>query len=198
MIGYLRGIILRCDPQLLLLDVGGVGYEVHVPQSTYDTLSRQGAGAQESVHVHTNVREDAIQLFGFGTEVERQIFLLLIGVTGIGPRLALTILSGLPPADLAAALAAGDLRRLTSISGVGKKMAERLVVELKEKAQLLAASLPSRGPLAPADDDLVLALVNLGYRRSNAEDAVARLEASTQEAPFAERLRLALKLLSRV
>lgn len=198
MIGYLRGIVLRCDPQLLLLDVGGVGYEVHVPQATYETVSGLGAGAQVAVHVHTHVREDAIQLFGFSTEVERQIFLLLLGVTGIGPKLGLTILSGLPPADLAAALAAGDLRRLTGISGVGKKTAERMVVELKEKAQLLAASLPTRGPLPPADDDLVLALVNLGYRRTAAEDAVARLEDKVKEAPFAERLRLALKLLSRV
>lgn len=198
MIGYLRGIVLRCDPQLLLLDVGGVGYEVHVPQSTYDEIIRHGAGAQVAVHVHTNVREDAIQLFGFSTETERQIFLLLPGVTGIGPRLGLTILSGLPPADLAAALATGDLRRLSSISGIGKKTAERMVVELKEKAQLLAASLPSRPVLPPADDDLVTALVNLGYRRSNAEDAVGRLEKSAKDAPFAERLRMALKLLSRV
>lgn len=198
MIGYLRGIVLRLDPQLLLLDVGGVGYEVHVPQSTYDSVSRQGAGAQVAVHVHTHVREDAIQLFGFSTEVERQIFLLLTGVTGIGPRLGLTILSGLPPADLASALAAGDLRRLTGISGVGKKTAERMVVELKEKAQLLAASLPSRPPVAAADDDLAMALVNLGYRRSAAEDAVARLGKEAQDAPFAERLRLSLKLLSRV
>lgn len=196
MIGYLRGIVLRLDPQLLLLDVGGVGYEVHVPQATYEAISRQGAGAQVAVHVHTNVREDAIQLFGFGTEVERQIFLLLLGVTGIGPKLGLTILSGLPPADLAAALAAGDLRRLTGISGVGKKTAERMVVELKEKAQLLAASLPTRAPVPPADDDLVTALVNLGYRRTSAEDAVARL--GSQDGPFADRLRLALKLLSRV
>jgi Holliday junction DNA helicase RuvA len=198
MIGYLRGIVLRCDPQLLLLDVGGVGYEVHVPQSTYDEIVRHGAGAQVAVHVHTHVREDAIQLFGFSTESERQIFLLLLGVTGIGPRLGLTILSGLPPADLTAALAAGDLRRLSSISGVGKKTAERMVVELKEKAQLLAASLPSRPVLPPADDDLVTALVNLGYRRSSAEDAVGRLEKAAKDAPFPERLRLALKLLSRV
>jgi holliday junction DNA helicase RuvA len=198
MIGYLRGIVLRCDPQLLLLDVGGVGYEVHVPQATYETVARMGAGAQVAVHVHTNVREDAIQLFGFSTEAEKQIFLLLLGVNGIGPKLGLTILSGLPPADLAAALAAGDLRRLTGISGVGKKTAERMVVELKEKAQLLAASLPTKGVLPPADDDLVLALVNLGYKRSAAEDAVARLEEGAQHAPFPERLRLALKLLSRV
>ncbi len=198
MIGYLRGIVLRSDPQLLLLDVGGVGYEVHVPQATYEAVQRLGAGAQVAVHIHTNVREDAIQLFGFSTEVERQIFLLLIGVTGIGPRLGLTILSGLPPADLAGALAAGDLRRLTAISGIGKKMAERLVVELKEKAQSLAAALPSKTPLEPADDDLVQALVNLGYRRNAAEDAVARLEVESKEAPFADKLRASLKLLSRV
>ncbi len=198
MIGYLRGIVLRCDPQQILLDVGGVGYEVHVPQATYDTVVRLGAGAQVAVHVHTNVREDALQLFGFTTEVERQLFHLLIGVSGIGPKLALTILSGLPPGDLAAAIGGGDLRRLSSISGVGKKTAERMVVELKEKAQLLAASLPSKPILPTADDDLVTALVNLGYRRGAAEDAVARLEKEAKEAPFAERLRLALKLLSRV
>ena len=198
MIGYLRGIVLRLEPQLVLLDVGGVGYEVHVASATQDVVTRLGAGAQVSLHIHTHVREDAIQLFGFATEVERQLFLLLMGVTGIGPRLALTILSGLPPESLASALAAGDLRRLTAISGVGKKTAERMVVELKEKAQALAAALPAKGPVPPADDDLVLALVNLGYRRANAEDAVARVEADNQEAPFADRLRAALKLLSRV
>lgn len=197
MIGYLRGTILRLEQQLVLLDVQGVGYELHVPLSTFEPLQQLGAGGNAALHVHTHVREDAIQLFGFFSEIERQLFVLLITVTGIGPRLAQTILSGLAPADLIPALAKADLRLLSSISGVGKKTAERLVLELRDKAQLLAANLPIKVASAPADDDLVLALVNLGYRRPAAEQAVAQVEAEAAGRSFAERLRASLKLLSR-
>jgi holliday junction DNA helicase RuvA len=198
MIGYLRGTILRLEQQLVLLDVQGVGYELHVPLSTLEPLQQLGAGGNASLHVHTHVREDAIQLFGFSSEIERQIFVLLITVTGIGPRLAQTILSGLAPADLLSALAKADLRRLSSVTGVGKKTAERLVLELRDKAQLLAANLPIKTTSAPVDDDLVLALVNLGYKRASAEQAVAQVESEAAGRPFAERLRASLKILSRV
>jgi Holliday junction DNA helicase RuvA len=196
MIGYLRGTILRCDEQQLLLDVGGVGYELQLPLSTFEAMRRLGAGATTALYVHTHVREDALQLFGFAAEAERQLFLQLITVSGIGPRLAQTILSGMAAGDLVQALANADLRRLSTISGVGKKTAERLVVELKDKAQGLRATLPAAMPAA-GDDELVMALVNLGYRRPSAELAVAQVEKDQADAAFPERLRAALKLLSR-
>ncbi len=195
MIGYIKGNLLRTSPSQLLVDVQGVGYEVRIPLSTYYEVQKLAPDAAVALFVHTHVREDALALFGFWTERERQIFEKLIAVSGIGPKLAQTVLSGMPPADFLAALAAGDVRRLNSIPGVGKKTAERMVVELKDKVQQLAAELPER-PTA-AVGDLVEALVNLGYRRAAAERAVAQVDERSPDLEFADHLKASLKLLSR-
>ncbi len=196
MIGYLRGSLLRTAPSQLLLDVGGVGYEVYIPLSTYYEVQKVEPSATLALHIHTHVREDALVLFGFWTQSERRLFEKLIAVSGIGPKLAQTVLSGMSPDDLIAALAQGDVRRLSSIPGIGKKTAERMIVELRDKVQGLAAELPARP--AVAESDLVLALVNLGYKRAAAEKAVVRVAKEQPEAAFADQLRASLKLLSRV
>ncbi|HEY7210777.1 MAG TPA: Holliday junction branch migration protein RuvA, partial [Bryobacteraceae bacterium] len=131
MIGHLRGTILEKHPNETIVEAGGVGYTVQIPISTYTTLPE--AGAAVALRVHTHVREDALVLFGFATRLEQTVFEKLISVSGIGPRLAITVLSGLPTADLINAIRTGDLARLVRIPGVGKKTAERIVLELKEK-----------------------------------------------------------------
>ncbi|HEX5758305.1 MAG TPA: Holliday junction branch migration protein RuvA [Thermoanaerobaculia bacterium] len=198
MIGYLKGTLLKASPDRLTLDVQGVGYEVHVPLSTWYEVerSRGGGGGPIALHIHTHLREDGIALFGFWTEREKLLFERLIGVSGIGPRLARVILSGMPPEDLLAAIAAGDVARLGTIPGVGKKTAERMVLELREKMQELAAELPGRP--VPADQDVVSALVNLGYRAAQAERAVAESRRDKPGAAFHELLRASLNRLSRV
>src|SRR6266545_5019975 len=134
MIAHLRGRLLSLTPEHAVLDVQGVGYALALPLPTYYELQKLPQGAEVSLHVHTHVREDALALYGFWSERERQLFERLLTVSGVGPRLARAILSGLPPEDLLRALAAGDVARLTRIPGVGKKTAERLVLELREKA----------------------------------------------------------------
>lgn len=193
MIGWLRGVLRQVEPSRVLLDTGGVGYDVHVPLSTFYELQKISAGEPAELFIHTHVREDALVLFGFSSDRERQLFLRLIGVSGIGPKLAQTILSGMPGDELIDALARSDLARLNRIPGVGKKTAERMVLELREKVKDLAADLPVA--VEPRDDDLVLALTNLGYKRAAAEKAVLRVDA---DQPFAERLKATLRLLSKV
>ncbi len=196
MIGFLQGKLLAAAPDRVLLDVGGVGYEIHVPLSTFSEIQREGEGGAVGLYVHTHVRADAIELFGFHTEREKLLFEKLIGVGGIGPRLARVILSGIPPDDLIGALASGDAARLATIPGVGKKTAQRMVVELKEKAQKLAADLPLPAAVSP-EDDLVLAMVNLGYKPAEAERAVARARAEHPDGDFQAILKASLKSLSR-
>lgn len=195
MIAHLRGRVLSKSPERVVLDVGGVGYELHVPVSTFYELDRLEEGAVAALHVHTHLREDAISLFGFWTETERQLFERLIAVSGIGPRLARVVLSGMAPADLVQAIAAGDLVRLSSIPGVGKKTAERMVLELRDKVRELAV--PAAVAAGPGDEDLVSALVNLGYRRPQAERAVVEARRAEPEADFSDLLRASLKRLSR-
>ena len=144
MIGHLKGSLLEASPDLVLLDVGGVGYEVRIPLSTYYEVQKLPPGATASLFIHTHVREDALALFGFWTERERRLFLKLIAVSGIGPKLAQTVLSGMSPDDLVAALARRDVRALSTIPGVGKKTAERMIVELKDKVQEASLKLLSR------------------------------------------------------
>ncbi|HEY0553755.1 MAG TPA: Holliday junction branch migration protein RuvA, partial [Thermoanaerobaculia bacterium] len=176
----------------------GVGYEVHIPLSTYYEIERRGGGEPVGLHVHTHMREDGIALFGFWTEREKALFEKLIGVNGIGPRLARVILSGMPPEDLLEAIARGDLGRLGTIPGVGKKTAERIVLELREKMRALAAELPeTAGAAPPADQDVVSALVNLGYKAALAERAVADVRREKPDAPFNDLLRASLNRLSR-
>lgn len=199
MIGYLQGTLLRADPERLLLDVHGVGYEVNVPLSTWYEIEKR-RDEPVRLFIHTHLREDGIALFGFWTEREKALFEKLIGVNGIGPRLARVILSGMAPDDLLGAIARGDLGRLATIPGVGKKTAERMVLELREKMRELAAGLPEEGEAAaaaPADQDVVSALVNLGYKASLAERAVAEVRREKPDAAFNDLLRASLNRLSR-
>lgn len=196
MISHLRGRLLSLTPELAVVDVHGVGYAVSLPLPTYYELQKLPAGAEVSLFVHTHVREDALALYGFWTERERALFERLITVSGVGPRLARAILSGLPPEVLLAALAAGDVARLTRIPGVGRKTAERLVLELREKAAELAAA-PITAP-EPGDEDLLVALVNLGYRRADAEKALADVRRESASATVPELLRMSLKRLARL
>jgi len=196
MIGYLQGRILRSSPESLLLDVRGVGYQVHIPLSTFYEIERSENRDEVGLHIHTHVRDDAFELFGFHTEREKLLFEKLIAVSGIGPRLARVILSGMAPSDLLAALAGGDTARLGTIPGIGRKTAQRMVLELKDKVQELAADLPARAQ--PLDeDDLVLALTNLGYRQTEAEKAVNKARGEKPDGEFSELLRVSLRYLSR-
>jgi Holliday junction DNA helicase RuvA len=193
MIGRLTGRLASKAPDQILLDVAGVGYLVHIPLSTFYELPEVEKPA--SLWIHTHVREDALSLFGFLTERERSLFLLLLGVAGIGPKVALTVLSGIPPSELVAALRKQDVRRLVAVPGVGKKTAERMVLELSEKVAAFAEEAPPE-TTAVAAEDVISALVNLGYRRSDAErsvDAIARAGAPEE---FGDYLKLALKKLT--
>jgi Holliday junction DNA helicase RuvA len=172
-IARLEGVLAEKSTEVVALDVHGVGYEVRVPLSTFFELPDEGKTVR--LHIHTHVREDALQLYGFGTETERVLFRLLIATSGVGPKLALAILSGLPAGKLVAALRAGDLASLTGIPGVGKKTAERMVIDLREKAQgLEVASRHERAPAPDAAAAAESALTNLGYGRPQAERAVRR------------------------
>ncbi|MDH3745913.1 MAG: Holliday junction branch migration protein RuvA, partial [Acidobacteriota bacterium] len=173
MIGFLRGKALRLSPEAVLLDVGGVGYHVHISLATYSELDNSGASGPLGLYIHTHAREGAIELFGFWTERERSLFERLIGVSGIGPRLARVILSGMAPDDLIGAIAAGDSARLTSIPGVGKKTAQRIVIDLKDRMPELGVDLEAIAG-TEGEDDLLAALVNLGYRAKEAQAAVTR------------------------
>ena len=199
MIGRLSGVVLEKRPDRALVDASGVGYELHVPLGTFAALP--AVGERASLHVHTHVREDAILLFGFATPEERELFERLLTVAGIGPRLALAVLSGLPVAELVAAIAAQDVRRLSSIPGVGRKLAERLGVELKDKVGGIVpgAARPSGagGPGAiDLAEDAVGALLNLGYRRPQAEAAV-KAARETSGADLPTLLSASLRILSR-
>src|SRR5262245_24847903 len=194
MIGRLTGRLASKAPDQIVLDVSGVGYLVHIPLSTFYELPEQESPA--SLWIHTHVREDALALYGFLTERERMLFLLLLGVTGIGPRVALTVLSGIPPTELVDALRRQDVRRLVAIPGVGKKTAERMVLELAEKAGNLPGEAPGKTPSAVASDDVLSALVNLGYRKAEAERAVDAVARTRAPADFSEFLKEALRRLT--
>lgn len=198
MIGFLHGKVRHSTPERVILDVGGVGYDVHIPLSTYYEIEKVGAESSVDLFIHTHVREDAIELFGFWSQREKLLFEKLIAVSGIGPRLARVILSGMAPGELLASLAAGDVARLATIPGIGKKTAQRMIVDLKDRVQELATDLPEAAPAAPLEDDLVLALVNLGYREGEAQRAVAQARTETPNAASHELLRASLQKLSRV
>jgi Holliday junction DNA helicase RuvA len=195
-IAHLRGRILEKQPTRVVVDVAGVGYDVAVPLSTFYGLGEPGA--EVALRVHTHVREDALALYGFATALELDLFNRLISISGIGPKLALAVLSGIEPPDLVAAIERGDVARLTAIPGVGKKTSERIVLELRDR-------LPRASPAAAASagaspdglivrDDLLSALMNLGYHRPLAEKAVdAALKAVGREAGFELTLKQALR-----
>jgi len=181
MIALLTGRVAYKSPDHIILDVNGVGYRVLIPFSTYYELPEEGGTA--SLHIHTSVREDAIQLYGFRTRLEKTFFQLLISVTGVGPKLARDVLSNIQPAPLAQALGQGDIQKLSTIPGIGKKTAERLVLELKEKVlKLDISSLPAvERREIPTDDlmeDVLSALLNLGYKEQQVRKALAGLDAS--------------------
>ena len=197
MIAQVRGRLLRKEPQEAVVDVGGVGYRVAIPLSTFYRIGEPGV--EVTLLTHTHVREDALALFGFLTEAEQALFERLIAVSGVGPKLALSILSGIEAPDLVAALRSSDVIRLTRIPGVGKKTAERLVLELKDKVQGLAASeaeAPAASPAGSAKEDLVSALVHLGYSRAEAERGVDRALKDDGTGRFEDLLRLSLRILS--
>lgn len=197
MIGSLRGQILRKGPQDVLVDVAGVGYRVTIPVSTFCRLGDEGAEVR--LLVHTHVREDALALFGFLTVTEQALFERLIDVSGVGPKLAINILSGIEAPELVSALRQGDIARLTRIPGVGKKTAERLVLELKDKMPALAASetdAVARTEPESMKDDIVSALANLGYSRPEAEKGVQRALREDSGGRFEDLLRRALRILS--
>lgn len=189
--------MLRRDPERVLLDVGGVGYEVSIPLSTFYELEKCESDGAISLFIHTHVREDALELFGFWTEREKQVFERLISVSGIGPKLARVILSGMAPEQLMLAIAGGDTARLATIPGIGKKTAERMVVDLQDRMRRLSAELEETPKVDDTGSDLVQALVNLGYKLNQAERAVVQVRETNPDAPFHELLRLSLQRLSR-
>lgn len=172
MIAQLAGTLAYKSPEHLVIDVQGVGYQVLVSLNSFYRLPEPGDPVR--LIIHTHVREDALQLYGFIDREEKELFLLLTSVTGIGPRLALNILSGTPTNELLDALEAGDLVRLVAIPGVGKKTAERLVLELRDKIKLVRSARTAAGGQAVTglEGEAISALVNLGYRRNEAERAV--------------------------
>ncbi|HVM96705.1 MAG TPA: Holliday junction branch migration protein RuvA [Candidatus Acidoferrales bacterium] len=192
MIAQLSGVLAYKSPEQLIVDVHGVGYQVLVSLNSFYRLPEQGETVQ--LHIHTHVREDSLQLFGFLERAEKELFLLLLSVSGIGPRLGLNILSGLPADELLTALEAGDLVRLVAIPGVGKKTAERLVLELRDKVKLVKTtrSTAERQPVSGLETEAVSALVNLGYRQAEAERAV-KAARSAGAADIAAVIRDALK-----
>jgi Holliday junction DNA helicase RuvA len=202
MIALITGKLAQKQPNSVIIDAGGVGYELTVPLSTFYDLGDEGAVV--SLRVYTHVREDALQLYGFRTEREKRLFLLLLGVSGIGPKLAITVLSGLSAEELIEALRQSNLARLVGVPGVGKKTAERMIVELKDKAAALTTpEIEDRvrsGIVANAGDamreDLVSALINLGYQKSMAEKAVGAIIKDNPEANFTTVLKLALRKLA--
>jgi Holliday junction DNA helicase RuvA len=203
MIGYLSGKLLEKQANTVIVDVGGVGYEVMIPLSTFYELGEEGSDV--SLRIHTHVREDAIQLFGFKTSRERDLYLKLISVQGIGAKSGIAFLSGMSADELILAIRTEDLAKITSIPGVGKKTAERLVIELRDKIGELSESGAARAAAAtagslPADavfDDALSALVNLGYQRNLAEKALKQAVQEGTEVSVQKLLRKSLQLLAK-
>lgn len=196
MIALLRGQVFEKHPNRLIVDVAGVGYDVQVPLSTFYTAG--DPGSEIALRIHTHVREDQLSLYGFATALELAMFERLIAVSGIGPKLALSVLSGIETRDLVSAIQRNDLGRLTGIPGVGKKTAERMCVELRDR--LPKAMAASDVPPSPGDalrEDLVSALVNLGYHRQAIDKSLDKLVIHAGEQRFEDVLRSALKDLSR-
>jgi Holliday junction DNA helicase RuvA len=194
MIASLRGRVLDKQPNRIIVDVQGVGYEVHVPLSTYYDVGEEGA--EISLRIHTHVREDSLQLYGFLTTLEEQLFERLIGISGIGPKLAVAVLSGIDSGELVAAVQRGDVARLTGIPGIGRKTAERIVLELKDRlAQLVVPAGVAAGETGVdrLRGDLLSALQNLGYHRPLAEKAIDAALKGANDATFEAALRSALR-----
>ena len=195
MIAQLRGAIVEKHPSRLIVEVGGIGYDVQVPLSTFYVLGEPGTPV--TLRIHTHVREDVIALYGFATALEQQLFERLIAISGIGPKLALAVLSGIEPAELVKAIRLQDVARLTAIPGIGKKTAERIGLELKDRLPVaLQAAGQEPAATTPEDqlrDDLLSALLNLGYQRAVAEKAVDRALKGTSKGSAAAGFEQALR-----
>ena len=197
MIAHLRGTLLEKHPNLVIVDTGGVGYEVMIPVSTYSSLPETGTEVQ--LHIHTHVREDALQLFGFISGADKALFEKLITVSGIGPKLAVTALGGLTAPDLAQAIREGSVEQLVRIPGVGKKTAERMVLELRDKLDLIpgiarAAAASAKSAFNATEEDVISALANFGLARPAAEAAVTKARSASEANDFDGLFRRALKL----
>jgi Holliday junction DNA helicase RuvA len=197
MIAHLRGTLLEKHPNLVIVDTGGVGYEVTIPVSAYSSLPETGQEVQ--LHIHTHVREDALSLFGFVSAADKALFEKLITVSGIGPKLAVTTLGGLTAPDLAAAIREGSIEQLVRIPGVGKKTAERMILELRDKLDLLpgvarAAVGSAKSAFSTTEEDVISALANFGVSRPAAEAAVTKAKLAGEANDFDGLFRRALKL----
>jgi Holliday junction DNA helicase RuvA len=200
MIAFLRGRVVEKQPNKVIVDIQGVGYDVFVPLSTFYEIGEPPA--EVALRIYTHVREDALQLYGFLTDLERHLFERLIGISGIGPKLAIAVLSGMEPRDLVTAVQSGDVARLTGIPGVGKKTAERIVLELKDRLAHMAAPIITGESQPPAGPerlraDLLSALQNLGYHRPQAEKAIDGTLNTLDEPTFEHALKSALRELMR-
>jgi Holliday junction DNA helicase RuvA len=200
MIAHLRGKLLSKKASHVVIEAGGVGYGVSIPVSTFYDLG--DIGSDTALHIYTHIREDALALFGFRTEQEKSLFEKLIGVSGVGPKLAITILSGLETAELIPAIQRGNVERLVHIPGVGRKTAERLILELKDKLAnlVLETAASATSPAAAAggvEDDALSALINLGYARPAAENALREARAESPDGDFERLLRGSLRQLAR-
>lgn len=196
MIAYLRGRLLAKHPNQAVLETGGVGYDVTITVPTFSALP--GLGSEVTMHIHTHVREDVLALYGFLQPEEKHLFEKLISVGGIGPKLGITILSGMPSEEMVRAIRGNDVARLTRIPGIGKKTAERLVLELRDKLPVEAAGDVAPVPtLTAVEEDVMSALTNLGYPRAAAEKAVAKVAKNGQEHSFEVMFREALGALAK-
>jgi Holliday junction DNA helicase RuvA len=178
MIAHLRGKLISKHPNQAIVEAAGVGYDVSITIPTFSELP--GLGAEVALFIHTHVREDALALFGFLRAEEKQLFEKLISVSGIGPKLAITILSGMPAETMVASIKGNNIAALTRIPGIGKKTAERMVLELRDKLESFGVA-PSVAAASPVEEDVISALVNLGYQRPLAEKALARLGGTETE-----------------
>lgn len=200
MIALVRGHLVYKSIDHVIIDVGGVGYRLFIPLSTFYALPEKG---EASLYTHTHVREDALLLYGFLTLEEKDFFVALIGISGIGPKLAINILSHIPVADLKSAIIAGDVNRLSGLPGIGKKTSERLVLELKDKIArtevgIAAQGMPSAAGQSSGDliNDVISALVNLGYKENQARKVLETMELAP-DVPMEDVLKGALKVLVR-
>ncbi len=193
MIAHLRGNLIAKHPNQAIIDCGGVGYDVVITVPTFSDLPE--AGSQVALFIHTHVREDQLALFGFLRAEEKKLFEKLLLVSGIGPKLAVTILSGMPATDMVGSIRSGDVARLTKIPGIGRKTAERMILELKDKLEEFTAA-PPVPQATPLEEDVISALVNLGYQRPAAERALA-IAARHASGNFDKLFREALAVLSK-
>jgi len=194
MIAHLRGKLISKHPNQAIVEAGGVGYDIAISVPTFSELP--SVGSDVALHIHTHVREDAIALFGFLRADEKQLFEKLITVSGIGPKLAITILSGMPTSDMVGAIRANDHARLTRIPGIGKKTAERMCVELRDKLEGFGAQ-QAVAAVSAVEQDVISALTNLGYQRTLAEKAVERAVASAGRENFDAIFRAALGVMAK-